>query len=83
MAAYAPTDVEDKDIKNAYYNQLQNVTENICPPDIYFVLTDANAMISSSFNNTLEQHLNSYVQQGIIYTSIGHGTAMMSLQRKQ
>ncbi|KAG7526860.1 hypothetical protein JOB18_046006 [Solea senegalensis] len=48
IVAYAPTDVADEDVKDAFFDQLHQAICQAPPHDITIVLTDANATLSSS-----------------------------------
>ena len=48
VVAYAPTDVAEEEIKDAYFNQLEATIASVPPHDLSLLLTDANATISES-----------------------------------
>ncbi|MCJ8735785.1 hypothetical protein PDJAM_G00251530 [Pangasius djambal] len=52
IVAYAPTDVADEDVKDAFFDQLHQAVDQAPPHDITIILTDANATLSSSDRST-------------------------------
>uniref|UniRef100_A0AAQ6AH14 Endonuclease/exonuclease/phosphatase domain-containing protein n=1 Tax=Amphiprion ocellaris TaxID=80972 RepID=A0AAQ6AH14_AMPOC len=52
IVAYAPTDVADEDVKDAFWDQLHQAVGQAPPHDITIILTDANATLSSSDRST-------------------------------
>ncbi|KAK7940027.1 hypothetical protein WMY93_003353 [Mugilogobius chulae] len=47
IVAYAPTNVADGDVKDAFFDQLHQAANRAPPHDITIILTDANATLSS------------------------------------
>uniref|UniRef100_A0A3P8SEE9 Endonuclease/exonuclease/phosphatase domain-containing protein n=1 Tax=Amphiprion percula TaxID=161767 RepID=A0A3P8SEE9_AMPPE len=52
IVAYAPTNVADEDVKDAFWDQLHQAVGQAPPHDITIILTDANATLSSSDRST-------------------------------
>lgn len=48
IVAYAPTDVADEDVKDAFFNKLHQADGQAPPHDITTIVTDASATLSSS-----------------------------------